>query len=469
MSDAKDPQSGQPNGERHPHDTSNGVSPTLLPPVREGGNAGSKRRRWALWIVLILLALIGYAVYHATHRNSGGPGAGRGGPGGRGAAMAGKPMPVMVATASKGDINVVLSALGNVTPVNNVTVKTRVDGQLVRLAFTEGQTVKAGDLLAEIDPRAYQAQLAQAEGQLARDQALLTNAKLDLQRYQTLLSQDSIAKQQVDTQASLVRQYEGTVKLDQGNVDNARVQLSYTRITAPVSGRVGLRQVDPGNIVHASDTNGIVVITQMDPITVIYSIPEDNLPKVMPRLQAGLKSNERLPVEAWDRAHTTVLAHGALMTVDNTIDNTTGTVKLRAQFPNQNAALFPNQFVNVRMRVDTLHDQVIVPGAAIQRGTQGTFVYVVGEDNKVSLRVVKLGVTEGDRVSVAQGLKLGERVVVDGADKLRDGAPVEVIQPGASPASAPAAGQDGQQGRHHRRGGQGGASAPAASAPAAKP
>ena len=381
--------------------------------------------------------------------------------------MAGKPMPVMVATATKGDINVVLSALGNVTPVNNVTVKTRVDGQLVRLAFTEGQTVKAGDLLAEIDPRTYQAQLAQAEGQLARDQALLTNAKLDLQRYQTLLAQDSIAKQQVDTQASLVRQYEGTVKLDQGNVDNARVQLSYTRITAPVSGRVGLRQVDPGNIVHASDTNGIVVITQIDPITVIYSIPEDNLPKVMPRLQSG----DKLPVEAWDRAQTTVLAHGTLMTVDNTIDNTTGTVKLRAQFPNQNAALFPNQFVNVRMRVDTLHDQVIVPGAAIQRGTQGTFVYVVGDDSNVSLRVVKLGVTEGDRVSVAQGLKMGERVVTDGADKLRDGAPVEVIQPGATShnaASAPTAGQDGQQGRRHRRG-QGGASVPAASAPAAKP
>jgi len=466
MSDAKDPQAGQPDAGRNAHHTSNGVSPTLLPPP-EGGNAGGRRRRWGIWVVLIILALIGYAVYHAMHRNSGGPGAGRGGPGGRGGAMAGKPMPVMVATATKGDINVVLSALGNVTPVNNVTVKTRVDGQLVRLAFTEGQTVKAGDLLAEIDPRTYQAQLAQAEGQLARDQALLTNAKLDLQRYQTLLAQDSIAKQQVDTQASLVRQYEGTVKLDQGNVDNARVQLSYTRITAPVSGRVGLRQVDPGNIVHASDTNGIVVITQIDPITVIYSIPEDNLPKVMPRLQSG----DKLPVEAWDRAQTTVLAHGTLMTVDNTIDNTTGTVKLRAQFPNQNAALFPNQFVNVRMRVDTLHDQVIVPGAAIQRGTQGTFVYVVGDDSNVSLRVVKLGVTEGDRVSVAQGLKMGERVVTDGADKLRDGAPVEVIQPGATShnaASAPTAGQDGQQGRRHRRG-QGGASVPAASAPAAKP
>ncbi|SUE24391.1 Acriflavine resistance protein A precursor [Ralstonia mannitolilytica] len=461
MSDAQDQKPGSPDAARPTHDGSPGpdaVSPTLLPPPREGG----KRRRWAIWVVVIILALVGYAIYHAMHRNSGGPG-GAGGRGGR-AAMAGKPMPVMVAAATRGDINVVLSALGNVTPVNNATVKTRVDGQLVRLAFTEGQTVKAGDLLAEIDPRTYQAQLAQAEGQLARDQALLQNARLDLQRYQTLLAQDSIAKQQVDTQAALVRQYEGTVKLDQGNVDNARVQLSYTRITAPVSGRVGLRQVDPGNIVHASDTNGIVVITQVDPISVIYTIPEDSLPKVMPRLQSG----DKLPVEAWDRAQTTVLAHGTLMTVDNTIDNTTGTVKLRAQFPNQSAMLFPNQFVNVRMRVDTLRDQVIVPGAAIQRGTQGTFVYVVGEDSKVTLRVVKLGVTEGERVSVAQGLKAGERVVVDGADKLRDGAPVEVIQPGAGPASAPAAGQDGQQGRRHRRG-QGGASAPAASAPAAKP
>lgn len=470
MSDAKDQKPTPADARRNTHETPDGVSPTLLPPPREGG----KRRRWVIWVVIVILALIGYAIYHAMHRNSGGPGGAggsRGGPGGRGAAMASRPMPVMVATASKGDINVVLTALGNVTPINNVTVKTRVDGQLVRLAFTEGQTVKAGDLLAEIDPRTYQAQLAQAEGQLARDTALLKNARLDLQRYQTLLAQDSIAKQQVDTQAALVRQYEGTVKLDQGNVDNARVQLSYTRITAPVSGRVGLRQVDPGNIVHASDTNGIVVITQIDPITVLYSIPEDNLPKVMPRLQAGLKSNERLPVEAWDRAQTTVLAHGVLMTVDNTIDNTTGTVKLRAQFPNQNAALFPNQFVNVRMRVDTLHDVVIVPGAAIQRGTQGTFVYVVGDDSKVTLRVVKLGVTEGDRVSVAQGLNAGERVVIDGADKLRDGAPVEVVQPGAHPASAPAASPDGQQGRRHRRGqdGAGGASAPAASAPAAKP
>ncbi|WP_296224244.1 MdtA/MuxA family multidrug efflux RND transporter periplasmic adaptor subunit [Ralstonia sp. UBA689] len=469
MSDPKDQKPGHSYAGRDAHETDDGVSPTLLPPPREGG----KRRRWGLWMVIVILALIGYAIYHAMHRNSGGPGASRSGPGGRGAAMASKPMPVMVATAARGDINVVLSALGNVTPVNNVTVKTRVDGQLVRLAFTEGQTVKAGDLLAEIDPRTYQAQLAQAEGQLARDTALLQNAKLDLQRYQTLLSQDSIAKQQVDTQASLVRQYEGTVKLDQGNVDNARVQLSYTRITAPVSGRVGLRQVDPGNIVHASDTNGIVVITQIDPITVIYSIPEDNLPKVMPRLQAGLKSGDRLPVEAWDRAQTVVLAHGVLMTVDNTIDNTTGTVKLRAQFPNQNAALFPNQFVNVRMRVDTMQDVVIVPGAAIQRGTQGTFVYIVGEDSKVMLRVVKLGVTEGDRVSVAQGLQPGERVVIDGADKLRDGSPVEVIQPGAGPASAPAAGAQGGSKRggqgQHRRQGQGGASAPAASAAAAKP
>ncbi|CAJ0819633.1 MULTISPECIES: MdtA/MuxA family multidrug efflux RND transporter periplasmic adaptor subunit [Ralstonia] len=466
MSEAMDPErgnnknAGHKDADRGTHETHDGVSPTLLPPPREGG----KRRRWGIWVVLVILVLIGYAVWHATHRNAGGPGgAGRGGSGGRGAAMANKPMPVMVATATKGDINVVISALGNVTPVANVTVKSRVDGQLVRVNFTEGQNVKAGDLLAEIDPATYQAQLLQAQGQLARDQALLQNAKLDLQRYQTLAAQDSISKQQVDTQASLVRQYEGTVKLDQGNVDNARVQLSYTRITAPVSGRVGLRQVDPGNIVHASDTNGIVVITQIDPMTVIYSIPEDSLPKVMPRLQSG----EKLPVDAWDRAQTTVLAHGTLMTVDNQIDNTTGTVKLRAQFPNQNAALFPNQFVNVRMRVDTLHDQVIVPGAAIQRGTQGTFVYIVGQDSNVTLRVVKLGVTEGERVSVTSGLQPGERVVIDGADKLRDGAPVEVIQPGAAnAASAPAAGQTHQGGRHRR--GQGGASAPAASAPAAK-
>lgn len=359
----------------------------------------------------------------------------------------GRVIPVVAAVVKQGDMRVYLGGLGTVTPRNVVIVKTRVDGQLMRLAFEEGQHVKAGALLAEIDPRPFQVQLAQAEGQMARDQALLQNARIDLERYRTLFAQDSVAKQQLDTQASLVRQYEGAVKADQGQVDNARLQLAYARITAPIDGRVGLRQVDPGNMVRAADANGLVVITQLQPITVVFTLPEDNLPKVMGRLNSG----EKLPVTALDREQKARLADGALLSVDNQIDAATGTVKLKAQFANRNEALFPNQFVNVRMLVDTRRNAVLTPTASIQRGAQGTYVYVVKQDNSVTVRPVKVGPADGENIAVEEGLAPGEQVVVDGADKLREGAKVELITRGGDDRKEGERRKGGEQGK---RGGQ---------------
>ena len=316
----------------------------------------------------------------------------------------------------------------------------------MRVNFREGQVVKAGELLAEIDPRPFQVQLTQAQGQMAKDQALLKNAVIDLERYRTLFEQDSIAKQQVDTQAALVRQYEGTVKADQGAIDSAKLQLTYSRVTAPLAGRIGLRQVDAGNIVRASDTNGLVVITQLQPVSVIFTIPEDNVSAVMRRLKAG----EKLPVDAWDRAEKTKLASGALVTVDNQIDPATGTVKLRAQFSNDDFGLFPNQFVNARMLIDTLRGATVLPTAAVQRGNQGTFVYVVKEDNTVTVRPVKLGPTQGEIVAVESGVTPGEQVVTDGADRLREGARVEVADRSARPEKEKGGGKKGEGGRRKR-------------------
>jgi multidrug efflux system membrane fusion protein len=341
---------------------------------------------------------------------------------GRGAAGAGGPMPVVGAPATLGSMDIVMNSLGTVTPLKTVTVRSRVDGELLKVLFQEGQFVKEGDLLALIDPRAFQVQLDQAEGQLAKDLALLQNARLDLERYQTLFKQDSIARQQVDTQVSLVRQYEGAVRVDRSQVDNAKLQLGYTRIAAPVSGRVGLRLVDQGNIVRAGDQNGLVVITQLQPVAVLYTVPQDSVPQVMKRLQSG----EQVAVEAWDREQRQKLADGALISADNQVDPTTGTEKLKAQFDNADNALLPNQFVNVRMKLDRLSDVVIIPPAAVQRGAQGLFVYVVRADNTVMQRVVKLGPADAQRVSVSEGLAAGDVVVIDGMDRLRPGSQVEV-------------------------------------------
>jgi len=370
-------------------------------------------------------------------------------------------MPVTTATAEKGDIPVTVNALGTITPLATITVKSQIAGLLTEVAFQEGQMVQKGDLLALVDPRPYQHALEQAQGQLERDQALLKNAQLDAQRYKTLFAQDSIAKQQLDTQNALVLQYTGTVQTDQAQVDTAKLNLNYCYIRAPLTGRVGLRLVDPGNYISVGDSTGIAVITQMQPITAIFTVAEDNLPPILQRL----RQNVQLPVTAYDRGLKTKLADGAVSSIDNQIDTTTGTVKLRAQFANKDEMLFPNQFVNIALLVNTIRDATVIPTAAVQRGAPGTFVYVVthngGDKEKeaaekskeswfsrlvdsikeflgehlgssekkrvaptVAVRPVKLGVSSGERIAVDSGLAPGDVVVTDGADRLKDGAPV---------------------------------------------
>jgi membrane fusion protein, multidrug efflux system len=390
-------------------------------------------RRPVFWALGVLAAAVLFALVHWSAAQQ----PRRGAPGGNAG-----PVPVIVATAKTSDINVYLSGLGTVTPLETVTVRSRVDGELMAVHFSEGQMVKAGDLLAEVDPRPFQVQLEQAQGQMARDQALLANARIDLERYRGLLKQDSIAEQQVAAQASLVRQYEGTVKLDQAQIDSAKLQLVYARITAPISGRLGLRLVDPGNVVHASDASGLVVITRLQPIAVVFSLPQDDLPAVLARLRAAT----RIPVNAYNREDTVSLATGALRAVDNQVDPATGTVKLKAEFSNEDDRLFPNQFVNVRMLIDTLHAVVTVPSSAVQRGTQGLYVFVVKADDTVTLRTVKPGPSEGELTAMQSGVVAGERVVVDGTDRLREGINVapttrEAARAAIARPSAPAGGR----------------------------
>ncbi|KVZ32002.1 RND transporter MFP subunit [Burkholderia multivorans] len=435
------------------------------PPSNDPAPAAARRSRRRLTAAALAVVVIGGLLWwHPWNRtpagkpaagsaasSAGGGHRGRGGP----AAMANVPQPVQVAAATRGEMPVVLSALGTVTPLANVTVKTQLSGYLQSVAFKEGQIVKKGDLLAQIDPRPYQVALENAEGTLARDQALLATARLDLKRYRTLLSQDSIASQTVDTQASLVKQYEGTVKTDQAAVDSAKLNLTYARITAPVSGRVGLRQVDPGNYVTPGDTNGIVVITQLQPMSVIFTTSEDNLPQILKQVNAG----QKLSVTAYNRNNTIPLETGSLETLDNQIDTSTGTVKLRATFDNKEGLLFPNQFVNTRLLVDVIRDATIVPTSAVLTGSIGQFVYIVKPDNTVTVRKVKVGPVDGERTSIVDGVAVGERVVTDGSDRLREGAKISIPadQPkgasGAHGASAASA-ASGAAGRHggHRHG-----------------
>jgi multidrug efflux system membrane fusion protein len=381
--------------------------------------AGAPSWRRAAWITLaILLALA--AAWWLYHRATGQSAATRAG--------FNQPLPVVASPVTTGDINIVYSELGTVTPTATVTVRSQISGQLMQIAFTEGQQVKQGDLLAVIDPRPYEAALEQAEGTQAKNLALLKQAQDDLARYQKLAKQDSIAQQTVDDQAHLVNQDIAQTKVDQGVVDNAKLNVAYCHIVAPVSGRAGLRGVDIGNYVTANDATGLVVLTQLQPITVIFSLPEDNLPTVMQRLAAGAT----LQAVAYDRGNTTKLATGALAAVDTQIDTTTGTVKMRAQFDNKDGALFPNQFVNIQLLVNTLHNTPIIPTAAVQRGAPGVFVYTVKPDNTVAVTPIKIGPIDGEKVAVTSGVAVGTQVVVDGADKLKDNAKIALRAPSPS-------------------------------------
>jgi multidrug efflux system membrane fusion protein len=388
----------------------------------------TRRRGWVGWLIAILIAVIaGFLLYRLIATPAPAP-------------RATPPQAVGVAKATIADMDVTDQGLGTVTPLATITVKTQINGQLQTLGFTEGQIVQRGQFLAQIDPRPYQAALDQAEGALHRDQALLAQAKRDYERYEKLNRQDSISRQQAEDQLFLVHQDEGLVASDQGTAEAQRVNLAYCHIIAPVTGRVGLRQVDAGNYVQTSDTNGLVVVTQLQPISVIFTLPEDDLPAIMAQLQGGAK----LGVTLFDRANTAQIATGTLETVDNVIDTTTGTVKLRAIFSNADEKLFPSQFVNATLLVSTIKGAVTIPNAAIQTGAPGSFAYVVGSDSKVSVRKLQTGVADATRTQIISGLQAGETVVVDGVDRLRDGATVTL------PGAAPAAGAAGAAHGHHR-------------------
>ncbi len=426
--------------------------------------APSKSHRWLWVLVLGAVALGGW--YYRNSRSASqaadpaAPAAAGKGRGGFGAG--GMVVPVVVATAQRGDLPVYFNGLGTVTAFNTVTVRSRVDGQLISVAFKEGQFVHEGDLLAQIDPRPFQVQLAQALGQLAKDQAQRRDAEVNLERFKLLFKEGVIPQQQLDTQAALVGQFDGAIASDQSQIDNAKLQLTYSRITAPISGRIGLRLVDAGNIVHSTDTNGLLVITQLQPISVIFSLPQDQLPDVNAKLRSGVQ----LVVDAYDRDDTAKIASGKLQTIDNQIDPTTGTYKLKSMFTNADNALFPNQFVNVHLLVDTKHNLTIVPAAAIQRGPQGTYIYAVAKDPATKdatakISPVTIAQTTGNSVGLSAGLNPGDVVVIDGQDKLQDGTKVNPSPSGgasgagrspASPSPAQGAPKSGSPSKGHAGG-----------------
>jgi len=385
-----------------------------------------KKHRW--WVWLLILSLLAAAVWYfrgvSAKQSQKSSAASR-------ARMGNQATPVSVATTRQGNLPVYYTGLGTVTAFYTVTVHTRVDGQIMQVYFKEGQFVHQGEPLVEIDSRPYQVQLEQAQGQLAKDTAALHDATIDFNRDTTLSSEGIIPKQQLDTQTSAMEQARGATVADQGAIDTAKLDLAYCHITAPINGRIGLRLVDPGNIVHAADTTGLIVITQLQPIAVIFTLPQDELPDVYKQLRA----HDRLPVDAYDRDDTTKIASGFLQTMDNQIDTTTGTYKLKAVFDNKDSALFPNQFVNIHLLVDTKRNMTIIPAAAVQRGPQGTYIYVVN-GNTAKVREVKAGLTDGNSIAIDSGLQAGEQVVTDGLDKLTDGSKIEVRSPtGGTPGS----------------------------------
>jgi membrane fusion protein, multidrug efflux system len=395
------------------------------PPKRGGGKG------WVFFLLALLAAGGGYYYFYylpdrqvppaAQHQHR------------HGFTASDAPQPVGVATALTGDIRIIADQLGTVTPLASVIVKTQINGYLQSVAFKEGQYVRQGDFLAQIDPRPFQVAEQQFEGQLLHDQGTLDQARADLIRFQTLMKQDSIAKQQAENQVYVVKQAEGSVKADQAQVDAQRLNLTYCHIISPVNGRVGLRQVDPGNYVQTTDVNGIVIVTQLDPISVIFTVPED----LLPQITAEMNANHELTVFAYDRANVHELATGHVTVLDNQVDTTTGTVKLRAEFANPDQKLFPQQFVNVKLLIRTLNNVVTVPNPAIQRGAPGTYVYLVEGDDKVTVRQVKLGPIDGDKVQIVSGLQAGDRVVIDGADRLKDGARITIPSAANTPPPAP--------------------------------